>query len=260
MADSETYRGLLRRDPEVIRAAKTLNHAAHPLRLQVLTALVRGPQDRVCLAGALDGATPQDVSAQLGILRSGGLLSQQRRGRQHFFALTPDGLEVTRVIRSTVQRIASRRRPSEVLRQSGRTGDIERLDPHSPEGLACLMKRFADPLRLRILNLLAGEDDVCACQLPAALATPWRSLEPALGYPKDAGLVTEWDDGSWVRYRLSRLAADFHRSLIAGLGGRFSGAEIFRADRVRFAGTMPCTIPIELSIPLHPKEIGTQTA
>ena len=67
---------------------------------------------------------------------------------------------------------------------------------------ARLLKAFADPVRLRLLNLLAGRE-VCVCHLHEALGLPQPTVSRHLAYLRKAGLVVGRKDGLWVHYRLA---------------------------------------------------------
>jgi len=51
-----------------------------------------------------------------------------------------------------------------------------------------LFKAFADPVRLRLLNLLA-EGEVCVCHLHEALDLPQSTVSRHLAYLRKRGLV-----------------------------------------------------------------------
>src|SRR5262245_41800186 len=82
---------------------------------------------------------------------------------------------------------------------------------------ARLFKACADPVRLRLLNLLAGRE-VCVCHLHDALDLPQPTVSRHLAYLRRAGLVVGRKDGLWVHYRLSKPTDDLHRRLLACLG------------------------------------------
>ena len=80
-----------------------------------------------------------------------------------------------------------------------------------------LFKAFADPVRLRLLNLLA-EGEVCVCHLHEALDLPQSTVSRHLAYLRKRGLVVGRKEGLWVHYRLARPAGALHRHLIGSLG------------------------------------------
>ena len=60
-----------------------------------------------------------------------------------------------------------------------------------------LFKAFADPVRLRLLNLLA-EGEVCVCHLHEALDLPQSTVSRHLAYLRKRGLVVGRKEGLWV--------------------------------------------------------------
>lgn len=70
--------------------------------------------------------------------------------------------------------------------------------------LAGLLKALADPVRLRLLRLVAESPDttVCACHLPSALGISQPTLSHHLRKLVDAGLLAREQRGRWAHYRL----------------------------------------------------------
>lgn len=66
-----------------------------------------------------------------------------------------------------------------------------------------LLKACSDQTRLRLLNLLATEGEVCVCHLVDVLETNQPKVSRHLAYLKRAGLVSDRKDSLWVYYRLS---------------------------------------------------------
>jgi ArsR family transcriptional regulator, arsenate/arsenite/antimonite-responsive transcriptional repressor len=80
-----------------------------------------------------------------------------------------------------------------------------------------LFKAFADPVRLRLLNLIAG-GEICVCHLHEALDLPQSTVSRHLAYLRKRGLVVGRKDGLWVQYRLAKPARELHRKLIDCIG------------------------------------------
>ena len=95
-----------------------------------------------------------------------------------------------------------------------------------------LFKAFADPVRLRLLNLLA-DGEVCVCHLHEALDLPQSTVSRHLAYLRKRGLVVGRKEGLWVHYRLARPADKLHRHLIDSLKECSSGIETLDQDRQR---------------------------
>jgi ArsR family transcriptional regulator, arsenate/arsenite/antimonite-responsive transcriptional repressor len=93
-----------------------------------------------------------------------------------------------------------------------------------------LFKAFADPVRLRLLNLLAG-GEVCVCHLHSALDLPQSTVSRHLAYLRKRGLVIGRKEGLWVHYRLAKPAGELHRTLIGSLGACCKEIDTLNDDR-----------------------------
>jgi ArsR family transcriptional regulator len=107
------------------------------------------------------------------------------------------------------------------------------------EGAAKLVKAFADPVRLRLLNLLSG-DEVCVCHLHEALNLPQPTVSRHLAYLRKAGLVVGRKEGLWVYYRLSKPATPLQEALLESVVPRLRDDPAMRADRVRLEELRCC--------------------
>ena len=76
-----------------------------------------------------------------------------------------------------------------------------------------LLWAFADPTRLRILNLLhAG--DLCVGDLVQVLGVPQPTASRHLAHLRGAGLVESRKEGLWVFYALAKSKSPFHARLV----------------------------------------------
>lgn len=78
------------------------------------------------------------------------------------------------------------------------------------EVLAAAFKVLADPVRLRLLSLIAARDgETCACELVDVLDRTQPTISHHLAVLHDAGLLAREKRGRWVWYRTvpERLAA-----------------------------------------------------
>jgi ArsR family transcriptional regulator, arsenate/arsenite/antimonite-responsive transcriptional repressor len=90
----------------------------------------------------------------------------------------------------------------------------------SPQWLAQMEEFFkacADQTRLRILNMLASEGEVCVCHLVDVLQTNQPKVSRHLAYLKRVGLVADRKDGLWVHYRLAVPLAEHTERLLTCL-------------------------------------------
>ncbi|WP_265864262.1 helix-turn-helix transcriptional regulator [Streptomyces sp. SKN60] len=90
------------------------------------------------------------------------------------------------------------------------------LDEERAAGTAKMFKALGDPIRLRLLSMIAsatGDGELCVCDLtgPFDLSAPTISYH--LKILREANLVTSERRGTWVYYRLRR----DNLSLLSGL-------------------------------------------
>jgi ArsR family transcriptional regulator len=100
-------------------------------------------------------------------------------------------------------------------------------------------KAFADPVRLRLLSLLA-EGEVCVCHLHEALGLPQSTVSRHLAYLRKRGMVVGRKEGLWVHYRLARPVGALHRVLIDALGSGLRDVEVLQHDRQRLERRSCC--------------------
>jgi ArsR family transcriptional regulator, arsenate/arsenite/antimonite-responsive transcriptional repressor len=84
------------------------------------------------------------------------------------------------------------------------------LDEAGAEELATAFKVLADPVRLRLLSLIANSPsgEVCGCELVEPLGRSQPTVSHHLSTLVDAGLVTREKRGKWAWYAVvpARLA------------------------------------------------------
>ncbi|HUG84940.1 MAG TPA: metalloregulator ArsR/SmtB family transcription factor [Euzebya sp.] len=84
---------------------------------------------------------------------------------------------------------------------------------------AAAVRLFADPLRLRIVQLLAGEQ-LCTCHLVAATGAKQPTVSHHLRILRDAGVVGTHKVGSFTYYELRSDVLLHLGSALLGLGHR----------------------------------------
>lgn len=79
----------------------------------------------------------------------------------------------------------------------------EALDDQEAEDLAAAFKVLSDPVRLRLLSLIAnaGDGEACACDLVEPLGRSQPTVSHHLKVLAEAGLVDRDKRGRWVWYR-----------------------------------------------------------
>jgi ArsR family transcriptional regulator, arsenate/arsenite/antimonite-responsive transcriptional repressor len=93
-----------------------------------------------------------------------------------------------------------------------------------------LFKGFADPTRLRILNLLAA-GELCVCDIVELLALPQPAVSRHLGYLRRAGLVAARRARKFAHYRLAEPRTDVHSTLVGCVASCFAGIPSLHAER-----------------------------
>lgn len=102
-----------------------------------------------------------------------------------------------------------------------------------PVTLAALdqtFKGFADPTRVRILNLLsAGE--LCVCDIVDILRLPQPTVSRHLAYLRRAGLVDATREWKFAHYRLSEPRDPVHASLLDCIASSFENVASLSRER-----------------------------
>jgi ArsR family transcriptional regulator, arsenate/arsenite/antimonite-responsive transcriptional repressor len=70
------------------------------------------------------------------------------------------------------------------------------------DGLARSFAALGDPIRLRLLNLIAESGTTCSCDLIAALGRPQPTISYHTKILAEAGLITGTKDGRWVWWQV----------------------------------------------------------
>jgi len=79
------------------------------------------------------------------------------------------------------------------------------------------MKALSDPIRLRLMSMIAAADEVCVCDLMTSFEVSQPTISHHLKVLRSAGLVDSERRGTWVYYWAQRDALD-------AIGGLFNQA------------------------------------
>jgi len=101
---------------------------------------------------------------------------------------------------------------------------------------ADLFGAFANPTRLRILNLLLAAKEICVCDLCEVLGLLQPKVSRHLAILRDTGLVEVRTNGKWKFYALASPPTALHRTLVRCVGNCLGEFEELEADRQRLAG------------------------
>ena len=81
-----------------------------------------------------------------------------------------------------------------------------RLDEDAATQMAALFKALADPVRVRLVSIIAGAPggEICACDLPGLLDRSQPTISHHLSVLVRAGLIDREQRGKWAWFRLRR--------------------------------------------------------
>lgn len=79
-----------------------------------------------------------------------------------------------------------------------------RLDPEQADRLATVFRALGDPVRLRLVSLIAGHTggEVCVCDLVDAFDLTQPTISHHLRILREVGLVDCERRGTWAYYRI----------------------------------------------------------
>jgi ArsR family transcriptional regulator len=126
-----------------------------------------------------------------------------------------------------------------------RSPSTVKRSPPAVENHRGLFSGLADPVRIRLLNLLAA-GELCVCDLTAILGLPQSSVSRHLAYLRRARLVETEQKGKFAHYRLSQPRSTVHRSLLSCVRSAFPDTPVLdrergkAATRVRSRALKPC--------------------
>lgn len=101
-----------------------------------------------------------------------------------------------------------------------------------------ILKSLGDETRLRALQLLAGEGELCVCELMQALDMAQPKVSRHMALLKEAGIVSARRQAQWVFFRvnpkLSGWQAQLVEAALAGEMGSAAGlADLTRLQRMK---------------------------
>ena len=76
------------------------------------------------------------------------------------------------------------------------------LEEDDAAELAKVFAALADPVRLRLLSLVAAQDEVCSCDLEGPLGKSQPTISHHTKALAEAGLITGEKRGRWMMWRI----------------------------------------------------------
>lgn len=233
MPETEPKPGPTRRSGPFQDAASLFNVLSNPLRLRVLALLAGGAKS----LGQLSEETGRPlklISAHLQALAQAGLAASQREGKHKTYEPTITGATLIRTVAPVFE--PSTPQVPEIPSPASDGSS----SPGGPDELPGVLKALADPVRLRILNVLAHADEVCVCHLHDVLRLPQSTVSRHLALLRDAGIVAGRREGTWVYYRLLHKGGSFHESLVKAISPGMTVGSQYRLDLDRLGEVPPC--------------------
>ena len=105
---------------------------------------------------------------------------------------------------------------------------------------ARLITAFADPARLRILNLIRHGGEVCNCQIGPITGYIPSKISRHLALLKQAGLLSERREGTFIHYQLARGPAVVTRRALSLLDAIAAEDPRLQADRAALDANRCC--------------------
>ena len=90
------------------------------------------------------------------------------------------------------------------------------LDEATAASIAQGFAALADPVRLRLLSLVASADEVCSCELMEPLGKSQPTISHHTKALADAGLIEGEKRGRWVYWRIVPERLEALRAAITG--------------------------------------------
>lgn len=84
----------------------------------------------------------------------------------------------------------------------------EVVSPEAAAGLARMFKALGDPVRLRLLSLVAGHEggEACVCDISGSFDLSQPTISHHLKVLREAGLLESQRRGTWVYHRVAPAA------------------------------------------------------
>lgn len=89
------------------------------------------------------------------------------------------------------------------------------LDDETIDDLVVMLKALADPVRLQLVNLIAGMGEGCACDLPTAVGKSQPTVSHHLSVLVKAGLLDREQRGKWAWFSVRKEQLDAIASVFA---------------------------------------------
>ncbi len=114
------------------------------------------------------------------------------------------------------------------------------ISEQSLVGTARLINALADPARLRIANLIRHGGEVCNCQIEPITGYLPSKISRHLALLKQANLLNERRDGTFIYYQFREAENPLVKSLLALLDAAAAADPLLAADRKTLTKNCAC--------------------
>ncbi len=90
------------------------------------------------------------------------------------------------------------------------------LDENEAAGLSRVLAALADPVRLRLVSIVASNEEVCSCDLEAPLGKSQPTISHHTRVLSEAGLLVGEKRGRWMWWRVDRAQLATVRRALGG--------------------------------------------
>ncbi|RII29076.1 MAG: ArsR family transcriptional regulator [Geobacter sp.] len=104
------------------------------------------------------------------------------------------------------------------------------------ETIASTFQSLEDETRLRVLALLLEEEELCVCDLMAALQLPQSTVSRHLSHLRNAGWLRVRREGVWIYYSIVKQPGPLQQSLLPILRHFLRDAAVTKSDIERLRG------------------------
>lgn len=98
-----------------------------------------------------------------------------------------------------------------------------------------LFRILADETRLRAVVLMHAEGELCVCELTFAIGVSQPKMSRHLGVLRDAGLVRDRRQGTWIHYRIAPDLPAWGGPILESVCASVAQDDPFLDDRKRLA-------------------------
>ena len=98
-----------------------------------------------------------------------------------------------------------------------------------------IMRALADSTRLRVIDLLASQQELCVCELTGAMDMAQPKVSRHLAILREAGVVLDRRQGLWIYYRLHTDLPAWAARLLAAVHDGCQGKQPYIDDQQRLS-------------------------